>query len=39
MLEAVLIVRSLCLMEVVHVKLPDKRREVVVLEEARQDTL
>lgn len=37
MLEAVLVVRALGFVEVVHVQLPDEGGEVVVLEEARQD--
>lgn len=33
------IVRPLGLVEVVHIQLPDERREVVVLEESREDSL
>jgi len=38
-LEAVLVVGALRLVEVVHVQLTDEGREVVVLEELRQDLL
>jgi hypothetical protein len=39
MLEAVLIVRPLGLVEIVHVELPDERGEVVVLEKSGQNCL
>ena len=39
MLEGVLIVGSLSLVEVVHVQLPDKGGEVVVLEKPWQNRL
>jgi len=39
MLEAVLIVRPLGLVEIIHVELPDERGEVIVLEESGQNCL
>ena len=38
-LEAVLVVRSLCFVEVIHIQLSDERGEVVVLEKSRQNSL
>lgn len=37
MFEAVLVVRALGLVEVVHVQLSDERREIIVFEESREN--
>jgi hypothetical protein len=38
-LKTMLIIRPLSLMEIVHIELPDERREVVMLKESGKDSL